>query len=148
MSERLPRPFPRIATAFFGVHVVLASTSLSLLLLWVPLFDPLLAELGACLPEPTVLVLDASWALRTRPWIWFPILALASAADLVGLALLERHAGRVWLWLAGLGIACGLLAWNVLIPSSFYLIYLTSPSAVQQEMRELAFGGIIGGARF
>ncbi len=133
-----------IAAAFSVAHSVMTQTSLLLLLFWVPLFYPVLAELGVALPLPTLLVLDAAWVLRRDPWIWFPLLSLASAADLVGLVLLEWFAPRIWLWVAGLGIGAALLLWNVTIPSSFYLMHLSFSSAVPQELREAS--GIPGGA--
>ena len=120
-----------IALGLTCLHGVLVLATLGVLLLWVPSFEGLFAEMGTALPAPTILTIDASHLFRSWWFLWVPLLALGGLVDLAHLASLARFGGWLWSVLLGLLEAAALLAVPLLMAASLYLPIFTMAQAVQ-----------------
>jgi hypothetical protein len=111
-----------------GAHGLLLLPSLFLLLVTVPNFEALFADMGATLPVLTQLTLSLSGLLRSWWFLCLPVGLLGLALDAALLVLLARVKGWVWSLLLATLSALPLV---VLIPAWLVTLYLPIFSMAQ-----------------
>jgi hypothetical protein len=102
-----------------------------LLLVFVPHFETMFADMGASLPWATVLVLDLARSLRTAWLLWLPVLALAWLGNCLVQILLARFGGWLWCLLLGLVESALLLCLPVLAFAALYLPIFAMAGAIE-----------------
>ncbi len=91
------------------------------LLMVVPRFAMLYADMGSVLPVPTQLVLGVSSFVRQTVWLWAVLTPLALAADMALLVVLHQTGRKalMWFYTGAVAVLAGLMI--VAIYGAIYL---------------------------